>query len=220
MKRSLIIANWKSNKTSLEVKEWTEKVELQEDKEVIVCPSSIHLSIFKEEIERKNLAIQIGAQDISACGEGVFTGEVNGTQLKEFVLFVIVGHSERRKMGEDKNTIRHKIEEAFRFGITPIFCISKIEQLDEFPFETKTQQRIIAYEPLFAIGSGKPDTAENAQNIAKEIKKRIENSFVLYGGSVTSNNVNSFTLQEDIDGVLVGKSSLDPMEFSLLVQNA
>lgn len=224
MKRRFIIANWKSNKTRKEVIDWVELVgkNLHNDasREIIICPSTIHLQCLKEEAVRKNIPIRIGAQDVSEFPEGTHTGEINGKQVKELADYVIIGHSERRKMGEDSNTINHKTEEALRYGITPIICVSEIEQIGDYPFRIESSKILIAYEPLFAIGSGNPDTPENANRVVQLIKKEAGDVSVLYGGSVTSINVRSFTSQEHIDGVLVGGASLDAKQFLLLIKNA
>lgn len=221
MNKRFIIANWKSNKTSKEILVFLDTFEKSTSndtsKEIVICPSVIHIQLLKDEVDRRRLPIKIGAQDISATGSGAHTGEVNGQQLKELVSYVIIGHSERRKGGEGPNTIHQKIEQALQNSIIPILCVSEIHQIDEYLLEGS--QIIIAYEPLFAIGSGKADTPENANSIAQKIREKI-NSNVLYGGSVTSKNVSEFTSQEEISGVLVGGASLDANEFSLLIQHA
>lgn len=225
MKDIYIIANWKSNKTSKEASEWINELRGYEltfiHKEIIVCPPFTLLSDIKLLIENNSLNIKLGAQNISLFDEGAFTGEINGKQIKEFGEYVIIGHSERRKnLSETDDEVIKKIRKALENNLMPIVCISNIMQVESLKSEFKELKFVIAYEPLFAIGSGSPDTPENANNIAKQIKNKLNNVKVLYGGSVTSENVNSFTQMQDIDGVLVGKSSLNPLEFYKIIKNA
>ena len=114
--------------------------------------------------------------------------------------------------------INKKIDQAIQNNLIPILCISDIKQIQSLKLENNNM--IIAYEPLFAIGTGNPDTPENADSVGKKIKEILGTVSVLYGGSVTSINVNSFTQIPNIDGVLVGGSSLNPQEFLEIVKNA
>lgn len=220
MKDLLIVANWKSNKTKAETKDWVEqfsKGELPlENKEVIICPSFTILAKLNHLISDKNLTIKLGAQNISPFGKGAYTGEINGEQIKEFADFVIIGHSERRNyFDENQDVLNRKVIVALENSLTPIFCVSSAVQ------EIPKGIRIVAYEPIEAIGTGNPDTPENAGKVAREIKeKNPEVEKVLYGGSVTDENVSSFTKLDDIDGVLVGTSSLSASSFSQLIKNA
>lgn len=219
MKKRFIIANWKSNKTRKEVIDWVDMVEknLPNDasREIIVCPSTIYLQYIKEEAVARNIPIRIGAQDISAFSEGPYTGDVNGKQLTECVAYVLIGHSERRKYyHEDDQTLNAKIRNAQENNIIPIYCVSSEQEIIPQGVE------IAAYEPIEAIGTGNPDTPENANTIAKRLKQKNNLKSVLYGGSVTSANVGLFTSQEHIDGALVGGASLDAKQFLLLVKNA
>lgn len=218
MKRMFIIANWKSNKVEAEVKEWIERFtnyDLRiENKEIIICPSFLHLPILKSYVLNHKSFIKLGAQDISPFEEGAYTGEVNGEQIKEFADYIIINHSERRRyFSEDGETVTKKVSMAKKYNLTPIFCV---QENDTF---IPQDVEIVAYEPVFAIGSGNPDTPENAERAAKIIKKSGVD-YVLYGGSVTSKNVREFTQMPNIDGVLVGGASLDPLEFAEIVKNA
>lgn len=215
MKPLLLVANFKSNKTVSEAKEWLVKfaeVKVPEGKQIIVCPSYVHLELFKNLIEERNLNIEVGAQDISRFPQGEHTGEVNGSQIREFARYVIVGHSERRAL-EDESVIEEKIRIAADYGLTPILCVQS-ENNKMYPGVS-----IVAYEPTFAIGTGTPDTPENANEVAKKIKEKMQVK-VLYGGSITSDNVRNFTEGENIDGVLVGGASLSVDEFSKIVENS
>jgi triosephosphate isomerase len=226
MKKTFIIANWKSNITSSEATSWLESFDIEDlelaDKKVIICPSFALLSDIKSYSLKNNSSVKIGAQDISPFGEGSYTGEVNGKQLKDFAEFVIVGHSERRKnFAESNDTVNLKIKKAFEYGLIPIVCISELEQVKALQEIAKTNNNfIVAYEPLFAIGSGTPDTPENADLMADKIKNIIEDIAVVYGGSVTSGNINNYSKMPNISGALVGKASLNPTEFLQIIKNA
>jgi triosephosphate isomerase len=226
MKKLFIIANWKSNKTVAEAKEWlteisnftlsgTGKFEISNEKEVIVCPSFTALALVTEYSQQKALPLKIGSQNISPFEEGAYTGEVNAKQIAEFVHYTIIGHSERRAhFFEDEAMLAKKVSQALANNLTPIFCVQSAE--------TSVPQGVtmVAYEPVFAIGSGHPDTPESADHVAGQIKEKYKVPFVLYGGSVTEDNVHSFTTMEHIDGVLVGGASLDAEKFIGIIKNA
>ena len=134
--------------------------------------------------------------------------------LKAFVTYVIIGHSERRTLLHETDMIvTLKAKQALMHGLTPILCVSDLTT----PIPDGV--RIVAYEPVAAIGTGHPDTPENANAIAHELKSHGVTT-VLYGGSVTSENVYRFTSQDGLDGVLVGKASIDPTEFLTLIKHA
>lgn len=222
MKKTFIIANWKSNKTESEAKDWLSKVSTFKDptlnlsdKEIIVCPSLVDLSAMKKIIDEQILPIKLGAQDISPFDEGAYTGETNGKQIREFAQFVLIGHSERRKnFGENDEILFKKVDLAGKYGLTPIFCVQGIET------KTPSNIAVVAYEPVNAIGTGHPDTAQSAEEVASFFKKTYNVQYVLYGGSVTSKNVKEFTQMISIDGVLVGGASLDAQEFYTIIQNS
>lgn len=221
MKKSFIVANWKSNKTILEAKEWFQAFNdlrltiNKEEKEIIICPPFTLLHFVKELIVKGQMSIAVGAQDVSPFDEGAYTGEISAKQAKEFADYVIIGHSERRKnFLESDEVLFKKVELANKYGLTPIFCVQDAT--------TKIPENvgIVAYEPVFAIGSGNPDTPENAEKIAMQIKANRRTTSVLYGGSVTSKNIKGFTQMPNIDGVLVGGASLDAQEFYAIIQNS
>lgn len=220
MKNLLIVANWKENKTKNEAMDWFGKFKGEEvsleNKEIVVCPSYTLLAKAKYLISENNLEIKIGAQDVSRFEKGAYTGEVSATQIKEFADYVIIGHSERRKnFAEDDEMLEKKVSESTSFSLIPIFCVSSSNM------EIPQGVTIVAYEPIEAIGTGNPDTPENANFVAKEIKNSNQQVLqVLYGGSVTAANVNSFTKMENIDGVLVGGASLDASTFLEITKNA
>lgn len=228
MKRTFIIANWKSNKTILQTEEWFRTIDNspitfnEEEKEIIVCAPFTLLPKVKELIVNCQLSIVVGAQDISQFDEGAYTGEVNGKEIKDLAQFVIVGHSERRKnFSENDEVVNAKIAQALKNELTPIICVSSLEQARALNDAVKNNtQAIIAYEPLFAIGSGTADTSENADQMAKSIKNILGQTPVLYGGSVTANNISEFSKMPNIDGALIGEASLDAKEFSQILKNA
>lgn len=223
MNKTFIVANWKSNKTNAESNVWINSIDYlsSEDKEVIVCPSFTSLSVFKYNITNNKSKIKIGAQNISQFDEGAYTGEVAGRQIKELADYVIVGHSERREnFHEDEGTIIKKLEIAGKYQLTPILCISDISQIQNSKIKALKKTTIVAYEPIAAIGSGIPDSPENANEMGKKIKELLEETPVLYGGSVTSENVGQFTKMPNINGVLVGGASLDPQTFAEIIKNA
>lgn len=222
MKSAYIIGNWKANKTVQEAGDWFEEIQAQpfdktELPEIIICVSFIHLPILKEKLLTPKPGapvIKIGAQDISRFEEGPYTGEIAGNILKDLAEYVIIGHSERRKyFWETEETLKAKVKNALKFGLKPIYCISEKEMIIPEGVE------IVAYEPLFAIGTGSPDTPDNANETIAEIKKRGQIK-VLYGGSVKPDNAHIFTSQPAIDGLLIGGASLSASEFSAIIKNA
>lgn len=222
MKKLFIVANWKSNKDSIQINNWIEGFK-NTNKEVIICPSFVHLPILKSYISNHKSEIKLGAQDISPYDAGAYTGEVNARQIKEFADYVIIGHSERREnFNETDELIIKKIDMATKHELMPILCVSDINQVQnsKVKIQNYNSKLIIAYEPLFAIGTGSPDTPENADKVALDIKSELNGVSVLYGGSVTANNVKSFTQMSNIDGVLVGGASLDANEFSEIIKNS
>ncbi len=232
MKKLFIIANWKSNKTIIEAEKWlhdfhdkfvSENIDLS-NKEIIICPSFTLFERAHYYSKNLNLPIKFGAQNISPYDVGAYTGEVNGKQIKEVADYVIIGHSERRdNFLENDEMITKKLDMTNRYNLCPILCISEPAQISKIRSQSqnlKLQNLIIAYEPLFAIGSGTPDTPENAEKIMQNIKKELRDVPVLYGGSVTSENIKGFTKMSNIDGTLVGGASLDPQEFLKIIKNA
>lgn len=224
MKKLFIVANWKANKNQNDARLWIESFgeeifsndSLLANKEVIVCPAFPMLSLVSGYILANNLKISLGSQDVSRFDEGAFTGEVPASILQGIVEYSIIGHSERRaNFSETDEILSEKTKLALNSGIVPVFCVQGVDT------PVPTGVTIVAYEPIEAIGTGNPDTPENANNVALKLKEKysfIEH--VLYGGSVTSNNVGSFVSMEEISGVLVGGASLDAGEFSSLVKNA
>lgn len=218
MKQSIIVANWKSHMTESDASEWLKGISetlIKDLQKVILCAPFLLLSSLQEQIVGEKLPIDLGAQNISPFDEGPYTGEINGKQLAEYVKYVIIGHSERRNhFHEDDTMMREKVTMAQKYQIMPIFCVQTADTF--IPKDVE----IVAFEPIAAIGSGKADSPENANEIAKKLKEQTNIKKVLYGGSVTSENVKSFTSMDHIDGVLVGGASLSPQDFLQIIHNA
>ncbi|MBI5619437.1 triosephosphate isomerase [Candidatus Gottesmanbacteria bacterium] len=216
MKPLLIAGNWKSNKGIAEAKEWVRqfnaKCQMLNAKwdhiTVVLCVPFTLVYPLKREISQLRLPVQLGAQDVSPFGEGAYTGEVSATQIKELADWVIIGHSERRKyFGETDEVLMQKVAQAKAAGLKIIFCVPD----DKTPIPADVD--VAAYEPVWAIGTGYADTPENAATVIATLKQKFSIRQVLYGGSVTAENVVSFVAQPAIDGVLPGGASLDAAKF-------
>ena len=215
-----IIANWKSNKTISEALDWISqvgpKLEKRENLKVVVCPPFVDVEEVKKAVMVGNFPLMVGSQDLSAYDVGPYTGEDTARILKELVEVSILGHSERRQnFGETDEIVAQKVLQAKDHQIIPLVCVQGIGT------PVPEGCKLVAYEPIFAIGTGQPDSSQNAQEIAWGLKKKYsEGVEVLYGGSVTSENVKHFLNENDISGVLVGTASLDPDEFIKIVESA
>ncbi len=217
MKDLLIVANWKSNKTSKDTLNFFEKFALSPDFptniKVVICPSYLSVPTASAFVKEKNLNLEIGVQNISPFEVGAYTGEVAAELAREFATYAIIGHSERRKnFGETDQMLADKVSLCLGFGLTPIFCVPNAETA------IPEQVKIVAYEPIEAIGTGEPDTPENAEKVGEKIRQNhpgVEK--VLYGGSVIADNVDSFVKMPGIDGVLVGGASLTAESFLMLI---
>lgn len=219
MDATYIVANWKSNKTENEAKTWLTQLAINTSqltgKEIIICPSFTLLPLMKKTIDELNLPIRLGAQNISPFGEGAYTGEVNGKQIKEFADYVLIGHSERRKyFSVGKDMLEKQAAMAMQYGLKVIYCASDAN--DPVP----TGITIITYEPPTSISPAPADTPENAEKAASVLSQTYNTKHILYGGNVTSQNVKDFLSMSHVRGVLVGRASLDAQEFSKIIQNA
>lgn len=215
-----IIANWKSNKNISEALSWVDEVgsniPKRENLKVGVCPTFVCLEEVKKEILVGSYPMIVGSQDLSPFPEGSFTGEECARILKDVVELSILGHSERRQnFGETDQMVAEKVKQAREFDIEPLVCVQNAET----PIPENVN--LVAYEPIFAIGTGNPDTPDNANSVAETLRKKYgENLVVLYGGSVTSENAKAFLQQGNISGLLIGKASLDSSEFIKIVEIA
>lgn len=221
MKHIFIAGNWKSNKTIEESSAWfidfSSRMTPQDvvEKTVVVCAPYIALPLLKQQIDKAVFPVHLAAQDVSGFSEGAYTGEVSARMVREVATWVIIGHSERRKyFGETDEMLAHKVEKAKEAGLKVIYCVPDDQA------SVPSSVDVVAYEPVWAIGTGKTDTPENANAVVSTIKSKTGVSTVVYGGSVTATNVASFVSQPSIDGVLPGGASLDPQVFSELIKHA
>ena len=246
MRRKVIAGNWKMNMLPNEAIEYIEAfapLVKDTESEVILCVP--YTDLFYCLMNAQGTNIKIGAQNMHFEEKGAYTGEVSGKMLKSIgVEYVIIGHSERRQyFNETDETVNKKIKTAFENELKPIVCVGeKLEERENGKAEevvtkqikldleglTKEQVKntIIAYEPIWAIGTGKTATSEDANNMIKTIRKQIADIFgndvaeeviIQYGGSVKSSNAKELFTTSDIDGGLVGGASLKPDEFSKIV---
>ena len=232
MSKKIIIGNWKLNPITVdEAKTLASKVKHGSQHTVVLCPPTAFLS----SVRYPNL----GAQDAFWINKGPHTGETSPLQLKSLgISYCIVGHSERRTLGETNEMIREKILAVLNAKMTPVLCVGfgttmeedDLEvidvlrtQLTECLRDVPTGRVIVAYEPVWAISSGNPyatkkmATPEHAEKIAIFIKTKFNIPKVLYGGSITSVNSKEFLDQEHLDGLLVGGASLLPDDFNKII---
>jgi len=223
MQKTLIVANWKSNKTIFEglswIEEFAQNYKENFEKEIVLCPSFTLIYPIKQAIEERNLQIKLGAQDISFLSDGPYTGEVNSKQIKEVADYVIIGHSERRKnLKETDEVLFEKVRKAIEASLTPIFCVQN--ENTEIPSEDV----VIAYEPPESISTSGPgaeeEDSEEVLRIVRMFKSKKPNSIFLYGASVDYSNVSTFTKLEGVSGVLVGGKSLSAQDFLQIYENA
>lgn len=218
MKQPLIVANWKSNMTEQEGLQWLEAMGqtlAETEKQVVLCPPFTLLPSLSKEIAKQQIQLALGAQDISPFAHGAYTGAVNGTQIAEFASYVLIGHSERRNyFTESDEQIEQKVAMAKKANLVSIECVQGKDTV------IPEGVNIVAYEPVWAIGSGKAESPQQANEVATAIKAKSAVPLVLYGGSVTAENVGEFTHMDAIDGVLVGGASLHPQQFAQIIQNA
>ncbi len=249
MRRPVIVGNWKMHKTSTEAEELAKALvnhltDLTDDREVVLCPPFTGLKVVFEVI--KSSPIKLGAQNLHWEKSGAFTGEISALMLKDVgCSYVIIGHSERRTyFCETNSTVNKKIFAALDQGLIPIVCVGETleEREKNQTFEIIERQireglvglthsqalrLIIAYEPVWAIGTGKTATPEQANEVHTFIRYLLAKNFnetvaseirIQYGGSVRPDNIKSLMSQKDIDGVLVGGASLDADSFTKIVK--
>ncbi|MBU0731503.1 triose-phosphate isomerase [Patescibacteria group bacterium] len=236
MPKVIFAANWKMNKTRQEAEKFIQdflKIKLKEDREVVICPPYTAIPALHPFLVDTD--IKIGAQNMYWEDEGAYTGEISAKMLEDIcVKYVIIGHSERRQyFGETDETVNKKVKKALEAGLKPIMCIG--ESLDEREADqTKgVIQRqleaglagfedydniILAYEPIWAIGTGKVATPEQAQEVHAQIREFVgKDTTIQYGGSVKPDNIVELMAKPDINGALVGGASLDPKDFSGII---
>ncbi len=219
MKQFFIVANWKSNKVSLEAKEWLSHMTNINPGEqtVIICPTFTLLPGLHSLIKQHNFPFSLGAQNISSFPEGPHTGEVSGEQIKEFAEYVLIGHSERRAVGETEEMLSAKVEQAIAARLTPIFFMQDENQ------QIPDGVTIVVYEPPSAISTvsgGVGIKPEDVEKVAAFLKKTYSIKYVLYGGSVSPENIVAYKHLPSIDGVVPGKASLDAQQFGQIITHA
>ena len=250
MRIPLVAGNWKMNKTVEEARSlvYSMSAKLREIKgvEKVLCPPFPALLAVHAQLEGSDMVL--GAQNMYWEEKGAFTGEVSPLMVKELCQYVILGHSERRTyFGETDDTVNKKVRAAQKYDITPIVCVGETLQQYEANQTSEVVSRqirfglanvdpaiaarlVVAYEPIWAIGTGKASSAENANDVlSKVIRPALNELFgeqtaqairILYGGSVTSSNAAEYFGCPEIDGALVGGASLKVDEFVAIVQAA
>jgi triosephosphate isomerase (TIM) len=248
MRTKVMAANWKMYKTPDQTREFFQAflplVSGHSRDEIVVCPPFLDLPAALESAKGSN--VEIGAQNVHWKEEGAFTGETSVQQLAALgVKHVIIGHSERRQyFGETDDTVNMRLKTALAAGFTPICCVGEVLEEREAGMTDDVLRRqcvrafhaisakkaaklVVAYEPVWAIGTGKTATPEIAAEAHSVIRKEVTEIFgepfannlrILYGGSVKPENVSALMAQEEIDGALVGGASLDPKSFAAIVK--
>jgi len=244
MRIPMIAGNWKMNTTLAEasalVKEMREGLEHMTSVETVLCPPFLSLPLVKELL--LGLSIKVGAQNMHFEERGAYTGEISPLMLCGICEYVILGHSERRQyFGETDEVVNDKIRAALAVELTPILCVGeRLEQKEAGNTEEVVTRQVrealngiesligmvIAYEPIWAIGTGRAETGEGANAIIAIIRNTVARLYgegtaqeirILYGGSVTAANIAEYVKQSEIDGALVGGASLKAKEFLTIV---
>lgn len=252
----LLAGNWKMNLDYLKAIKLVQELSLDLDDhqfdyanaDVVVIPPFVDIRSVQTVIDSDNMKITYGAQDVSLHEDGAYTGEVSASMLKALgCSYIVVGHSERRQYhGESDEVVNEKAKVALKANITPIICCGEgldVRQAQQHVEHVLAQisadfngisaedatRCVVAYEPIWAIGTGEVATPQDAQEVCGAIRTKLAELYtqevadkirVLYGGSVKSSNVAEIMAQSDIDGALVGGASLKADEFSRLVRNA
>ena len=248
MRKKVMAANWKMYKNSDETRDYFREflplVAGHDSDEIVVCPPYTDVAAALEVASGSKVAI--GVQNVHWKADGAFTGEISAPMLLCLgVTHVIIGHSERRQyFGETDDTVNLRLKTALEAGLTPICCVGEVLQEREAGLTDDVLRRqcvrafhaisakkaaklIVAYEPVWAIGTGKTATPELAAEAHAVIRREAAEIFgeefagklrILYGGSVKPDNVSSLMAQEEIDGALVGGASLDPKSFAAIVK--
>ena len=216
MKQLYLVANWKSNKTVEEAQNWLLQLKFSKKSDnltIILCAPYTTLAVLKYAIGQAQLPILLGAQTVSSFPNGAYTGEISAQMLKGLVEHIIIGHSERRKyFNENDAMLFEKTKQAKLVDMKVIYCV------ENWNVSIPPDVSKIAYEPPTAIGSGKAEDPNTAEAVCKRLKDQYRGIPILYGGSVTSENIVSFLKQPSIDGALVGGASLDTLQFARLVE--
>ncbi len=250
-KRQPIIAgNWKMNKTNTEaevlLKELLPLVEDVKDRAVVLCPPATALTLAVKKVGADAANIGVGAQNVHWEESGAYTGELSAAMLKDVgVKYVIVGHSERREyFGDTDETVNKRAKAAVAAGLVPIICVGEsLETREANAYKTFVEEQVkkafagmgalsaakcvVAYEPIWAIGTGKTATFEQAQEVCEMIRATLKDLYdaevadavrILYGGSVKPDTIDGLMEKPDVDGALVGGASLKAQDFSRIVK--
>ncbi|MEM8830854.1 MAG: triose-phosphate isomerase [Cyanobacteria bacterium P01_G01_bin.19] len=238
MRKIIIAGNWKMHKNQAESLKFVEKFKSEventlEEREIVLCAPFTSLTIMSKNLHGGK--IMLGAQNIHWEAEGAYTGEISGDMLQEIgVSYVIIGHSERRQyFGETDETVNLRIKAAQTAGFVPILCVGEtkeqrdagetesiiINQLEAGLVGVDQNNLVIAYEPIWAIGTGDTCESQEANRVIGVIRSQLDNKNVSiqYGGSVKPTNVDEIMNQPEIDGALVGGASLEPQSFARIV---
>lgn len=248
MRKPILAGNWKMHKTIGEAKSFVDEVKglvpPVDLVDTVICAPTLFLDSLVDNTEGS--VLKIGAQNMHFEEQGAFTGETSPVALADLgVDYVILGHSERRAMfAETDETVNQKVHAAFKHGLTPIVCVGetledreagKTQSLVKEQIENglaglspeQAKQVVVAYEPIWAIGTGKSATADDANQVCSQIRQVLSGLFsqevaddirIQYGGSVKPENIETYMGQSDIDGALVGGASLDPKSFLQLLE--
>lgn len=238
MRKIVIAGNWKMFKTQAESLEFLQGFirsldQMPEEREVILCAPFTALPSLSKNLHGS--IVYLGAQNVHWEENGAYTGEIAAPMLTEIgVRYVIIGHSERRQyFGETDETVNLRLKAAQRFGLKPILCVGETKQqrdsgeteavissqLDKDLVDVDQENLVIAYEPIWAIGTGDTCEVNEANRVIGLIRSQLSNPNVSiqYGGSVKPNNIDEIMAQPEIDGVLVGGASLEPESFARIV---
>lgn len=250
MRKPIIAGNWKMNKTLGEAKQFVQEVKgsipANSEVDAVVCSPALFLESLVNETSGTDL--KIGAQNVHFEESGAFTGEISPVALADMkVDYVIIGHSERREMfAETDETVNKKVHAAFKHNLVPIMCCGETDEEREAGktndvvkvqveaglaglTDEQVKNTVIAYEPIWAIGTGKSSSASDANEVCAYIRKVVAEAFspeaadavrIQYGGSVKPANIKEYMAQSDIDGALVGGASLEPASFLALLEES
>lgn len=252
MRQKIVAGNWKMNKTFEEADnllfDITKRLEhLPSDVQLIVCPPALYLELATDIVEEDEVELKIGAQNVSQFEAGAYTGEISASMLSSMNMdYCIVGHSERRKyFGETHEMLAQKVDRLLEYGIEPIFCCGEVleERESEKHFEVVKAQIsdslfhlseqevsniVIAYEPVWAIGTGKTASSEQAQEMHAFIRGLLKEKYgkdlaeeisILYGGSCNPGNAKELFANADVDGGLIGGAALKADDFLKIAQS-
>ena len=252
MRQKIVAGNWKMNKTFEEADallfDIAKRLEnLPTDVQLIVCPPSLYLELATDIVEEDEIELKIGAQNVSQFDAGAYTGEISAPMLSSMNMdYCIIGHSERRKyFAESHEMLAQKVDRLLEYGIEPIFCCGEVleeresekhfdvvkAQIEDSLFHLNDQEMsnvVLAYEPVWAIGTGKTATSDQAQEMHAFIRSLLKEKYgeelsdeisILYGGSCNPGNAKELFANPDVDGGLIGGAALKADDFLKIAQS-